>query len=117
MHQSTCCGNYFDPVPKFTSQGICFSTIVNKRYMGPIDKIIIKLNMSKSYSIGINNKKYGPEYARNAASLAFHSQDHGLAAINTNNQAINRGTMNEIKLQKILVCNLVHITNYISHPF
>ena len=105
MNESSCCGNYFDPKPKFSSQGACFSTHINKRYMGPMDKIVIVLNLSKAYSIGLDDKKYGPAFSRNAASIAFHSQDHGLAAINTNNQAINRGTVNEIKLQKILVFN------------
>ena len=105
MNYSSCCGKYFNPKPQFSSQGACFSTHVNKRYLGPMDKIIINLNMSKSYSIGINDKKYGPAFARNAAAITFHSQDHGLAAINTNNQAINRGTVNEIKLQKIMVFN------------
>ena len=56
--------------------------------------------MSNSYSIGMNPEKYGASFARSAIAMAFHSQDHGLVAINQNSLSINRGTITDIKLQK-----------------
>ena len=54
--------------------------------------------MSPEYSVGINHTKYGPTFAIQAAALVFHSQSHGLAVIDKNTIAINKGSINDIKL-------------------
>ena len=96
-----CCTHLFDPTPYFSSKGTCFTTNPQMRsYSSPIDTISISINMSSEYSEGINHFKYGPSFAIQAASLTFHSQTHGLAAIDYNSISINRGTAYQIKLSK-----------------
>ena len=63
--------------------------------------------MSKEYSKGISFNLYGPKFATNAVEVAFHSQDHALAAISQNSLSLNGGTVNKLKLQK----TKVHIIN------
>ena len=83
----------------FSPKGTCFSTNPQKRlYRSPIDTLAFRVNMSPEYSVGINHTKYGPTFAIQAATLVFHSQSHGLAAIDKNTIAINRGSSNDIKL-------------------
>ena len=102
-----CCGTYFDPKPYFTTLGTCFTTKpVTIEYNNALQILGIKINVSKEYSKGINSEKYGPEFANTAIKVAFHSQDIGLAAIEKNSIALNRGTINKIKLGKSKVSNI-----------
>ena len=59
--------------------------------------------MSTKYSKGISQRKYGPSFGRNAVGVTFHTQNHGLSAMNQNGLAIERGTTNHIKLEKKVV--------------
>ena len=63
-----------------------------------MDTLVFSINMSSEYSVGINHTTYGPSFAIQAATLVFHSQTHGLAAIDQNTIAINKGSINQIKL-------------------
>ena len=56
--------------------------------------------MSTEYSVGINHFKYGPSFAIQAASMALHTQTHGLAAIDYNAISINKGIAYQVKLSK-----------------
>ena len=97
--QTNCCEALFDPKPYFSPKGTCFSTNPQKRlYRSPIDTLAFSINLSPEYSVGINHTKYGPTFAIQAAALVFHSQSHGLAVIDKNTIAINKGSINDIKL-------------------
>ena len=96
-----CCGTYFDPKPYLSSHGTCFTTKpVEIEYKNPLEILGIKLNVSTTYSKGINYEKYGPEYATNAVKVAFHTQDFGLASISKKSFSLNRGTINHVQLEK-----------------
>ena len=84
----SCCGDIFDPKPTFSSAGACFTTkkfdhlVPNYLSSKPLEPIILLLlNVSKTYSKGFDMKLASPFTGISGASIAFHSQDHGLAAI------------------------------------
>ena len=98
-----CCDKYFNTKPYFNDLGTCFSTKTKETYLGALDSIIITVNMSTDFSKGISQKRYGRGFARNAVGIAVHTQNHGLAAMTQNGIAINRGTINDIKIEKKVV--------------
>ena len=107
----SCCEHYFDPKPYFSALGTCFTTRpVTINYTNPLDIVGVTVNVSKEYSKGISFNLYGPKFATNAVEVAFHSQDHALAAISQNSLSLNGGTVNKLKLQK----TKVHIINVIQ---
>ena len=106
----SCCEHYFDPKPYFSALGTCFTTLpVTIDYINPLDIIGVTVNVSKEYSKGISYKLFGPKFATNAIEVAFHSQDHSLAAISQNSLSLNGGTVNKLKLQKtkVSICESV----------
>ena len=106
----SCCEHYFDPKPYFSALGTCFTTLpVTIDYINPLDIIGVTVNVSKEYSKGISYKLFGPKFATNAIEVAFHSQDHGMAAISQNSLSLNGGTVNKLRLQKtkVYICERV----------
>ena len=77
-----------------------------------MDTLVFSINMSPEYSVGINHTTYGPSFAIQAATLVFHSQTHGLAAIDQNTIAINKGSINQIKLSTSRVDRTLLKTNF-----
>ena len=67
-----------------------------------------------TFFIGPDLSLLGSKFAAKGASIAFHKDDHGLAAVERRGMSLNTGTLNTISIDKYEVSNFDSIIKVLS---